>query len=167
MKPLFLLAGLLLFTQTVFADAARPGEEADAALRQVALELDRRLFERGFNECRLDELATLIAPQLRFFHDVGGLQDRQEFLSGMQKAICGRADEKPIRRLVPGTSQVFPLYKSGRLYGLIHQGIHEFYLRDAEKPLRATNVARFTLVWLKSGEDWLLDTALSFDHRKP
>lgn len=164
------MKSLRIFALTVAAlmsSVALAQEALDSPIHRTALELDARLFEAGFNDCKLDEMAGIIGRDLRFFHDIGGRQNRAEFLAAMKKAICSTPEAKPIRKLVAGSSQVFPLRDKGELYGIIHNGSHEFFIREPGKPMPATNVARFTLVWIKAGDGWQLDTALSFDHRKP
>lgn len=167
MNPLRIFAAMAVTLAGLQSATATAQEAVDSPLYRTAMELDARLFEAGFNDCKLDEMASIIGRDLRFFHDVGGRQNRAEFMAAMKKAICSTPDAKPIRKLVAGSSQVFPLRDKGQLYGLIHSGSHEFFIREPGKPMPATNVARFTLVWVKAAEGWQLDTALSFDHRKP
>jgi hypothetical protein len=95
---------------------------------------------------------------------VGGMSDRTEFLAAMKKNICGTSAQKPIRKLVAGSSKVFPLKKDGKLYGFIHHGDHEFWIRAPGKPEYKTGLARFTSVWIETGGEWKLRTVLSYDH---
>jgi len=158
MKTLLSLLLALLAT-TAFAQVA----ESDP-LHARAMALDGRLFGEGFNDCKPGVLETLTDARLEFFHDVGGIQDRAGFLSAMAKNICGPVDQKPIRKLVAGSSKVFPLKKDGKLYGLIHHGDHEFWIRERGKPEYKTGRARFTSVWVESSGEWKLRTVLSYDH---
>lgn len=130
-----------------------------------AMALDDRLFRDSFNDCKPGVLEALIDPRLEFYHDVAGMQDRAAFLAAVAKNICGPVDRKPIRKLVAGSSKVFPLKQDGKLYGLIHHGDHEFWIREPGKPEYKTGLARFTSVWVDSGGEWKLRTVLSYDHR--
>jgi hypothetical protein len=153
-----LLSGLLLTT----AAAAQVAETDPLYAR--ALALDSRLFKDTFNDCKPGVLETLIDTRLEFYHDVAGMQDREAFLAAVAKNICGPVDRKPIRRLIAGTSKVFPLNKDGKLYGLIHHGDHEFWIRERGKPEYKTGRAKFTSVWIESKGAWRLRTVLSYDH---
>jgi len=128
---------------------------------------DSIFFERSFNLCDLDYLNKAVHKDLIFFHDQGGIQNRQDFLESVRKNICGNLNQKPIRKLTENSLEVFPLYKEGKLYGAIQNGVHDFYIREPNKADRHTNRARFTHVWLWENETWLLKEVLSYDHKEP
>lgn len=159
-KRFVMLAGSLLLAMTASAQVA----ENDPLFTR-AMTLDAKLFNETFNECKPGVLETLIDTRLEFYHDVGGMQDRDAFLAAMAKNICGPVEKKPIRKLIGGSSKVFPLKKDGKLYGLIHHGDHEFWIREPGKPEYPTGRARFTSVWVETGGEWKLRTVLSYDHR--
>ena len=79
--------------------------------------------------------------------------------------ICSSPNKKPIRKLVEGSMEVYPLYNNGELYGAIQNGTHEFYITDPEKELYRTGIAKFTSTWLLIDGNWVLKNALSFDHK--
>lgn len=155
---------LLLFTSLILSvpSAAQVAETDPLFARAMAL--DAKLFNETFNECKPGVLETLIDTRLEFYHDVGGMQDRDAFLAAVAKNICGPLDRKPIRKLITGSSKVFPLNKDGKLYGLIHHGDHEFWIREPGKPDYKTGRARFTSVWVEAAGEWKLRTVLSYDH---
>ncbi|HCL05212.1 MAG TPA: serine hydrolase [Chitinophagaceae bacterium] len=128
---------------------------------------DSIFFERSFNLCDLAYLGKAIHKDLIFFHDQGGIQNRQDFLESVQKNICGNPNRKPIRKLTENSLEVFPLYKEGKLYGAIQNGVHDFYVREPNKPEWHSSRARFTHVWLWENETWLLKEVLSYDHQEP
>lgn len=128
---------------------------------------DSVFFERSFNLCDLDYLSTATHQDLIFFHDQGGIQNRQAFLESVRNNICGNPNQKPIRKLTENSLEVFPLYKDGTLYGAIQNGVHDFYIREPNKADRHTNRARFTHVWLLENGTWLLKEVLSYDHQEP
>ena len=129
------------------------------------LKLDYALFEEGFNQCKLDVLDKYISTKLEFFHDLGGIQSQEQFMAGMNKNICSNPNHKPIRTLVRGSTQVFPLENNGTLYGAIHQGQHRFHIEGSDTEQTGCTVAKFTNVWLLQNEKWQLKSALSFDHQ--
>ena len=50
-------------------------------------QLDSIVFEEGFNNCNLKALETVLAEDLEFYHDIGGTQNKTEFLAAMAKNI--------------------------------------------------------------------------------
>ncbi|MEO1653583.1 MAG: serine hydrolase, partial [Bacteroidota bacterium] len=127
--------------------------------------LDSLFFEKGFNQCDLAYLESQVAPQLNFYHDEIGRQDRVGFFESMKTNICGNPDLKPIRKLEPNSLAVFPLYDHGELYAAILKGIHHFYIREKGKEDKWTSRAKFNMVWKKEGNTWKLVEVLSYDHQ--
>lgn len=126
---------------------------------------DSIFFERGFNQCDLDYLEQAVHQDLVFFHDQGGFQDRAVFFENVKKNLCADPNKKPIRKLVEGSLEVYPLYNNGQLYGAIQNGVHKFYLREPGKADVPTGIAKFTHLYLKEDGMWKLKEVLSFDHR--
>lgn len=126
---------------------------------------DSLLFEQGFNKCDFVSLEKVIHKDLEFLHDQGGIQNRDEFFKAVKQNICSTPDAKPIRKLVKGSLQVFPMKNKGVLYGAIQMGTHEFYIAEPGKPLRLTGVAKFIDTWILENDEWKLRHVLSFDHK--
>lgn len=147
------------------APAANAQLAEDSELFAQVMQLDRQIFELGFNQCRLDAFESLIAADLSFHHDQAGTQDRAQFLQAFHQNICGSAEHKPIRTLIPGTTQAFPLQRDGEVYGVIQQGMHRFHINDAADAEASYTIARFTHVWLLRDGKWQLAQVLSFDHQ--
>lgn len=154
--------GLFLFSLTTAAKAQVGG---NSALFKTVMALDSRLFDEGFNQCQLARFDTLAAPDLEFFHDKGGRQNRAEFLKAVRQNICGNPDSRPVRTLVPGSTQVFILENNGVLYGAIQQGVHRFHTQGQDPFKSGYTEAKFSHVWILNKGVWQLKTALSFDHR--
>ena len=129
--------------------------------------MDSLLFNRGFNECDLGALDDLVTADLEFYHDQSGIQDRAAFFRAVEENICSSPDRKPLRRLVPGSVEVFPLYRDGELYGGLQTGRHEFYIREPEREPYMTSTASFAHLWLRSDSGWALSRVLSYDHGAP
>lgn len=147
------------------ATAATKTAETSPTLHQQLTLKDAEFFERGFNRCDMVYLEKTISPQLKFYHDQSGFQDKALFMQNTQKYLCSDPAHKPIRKLTAGSLSTFPLYRDGQLYGAIQHGEHQFYLREANKPDQLTGTARFTSVWLKQQKDWQLADVLSYDHQ--
>ncbi len=127
--------------------------------------LDSVFFERGFNRCDMAYLEEAVTEDLRFFHDLGGYDDKKQFIEKTRKNICGNSQVKPIRKADTSGFEIFPLHNDGKLYGAIQHGIHYFYLRQEGKADVPTGIARFTSVWVKENGLWKLKEVLSYDHK--
>ena len=136
----------------------------DPALFEELRRADGQVFEEGFNRCNLRALEEAIHPDLEFMHDVGGMQKRDAFFKTFRENICGNPANKPIRRLVEGSLEVYPLKDKGKLYGAVQMGRHEFLIAEAGKEPRLTGKARFVHTWLRDGERWKLYRVISYDH---
>ena len=133
----------------------------------TVMKLDSIMFERGFNQCDLPFFDSVVSDKLKFYHDQSGIQDKITFLDNIKEYICSTPERKPIRKLVMGSLEVFPLYNNGVLYGAIQRGEHYFYIREPEKADVLTNIAKFTSVWTLEDGEWMYTEGLSYDHKKP
>ena len=129
--------------------------------------LDRMLFERGFNQCDLNMLDSLVSEDFEFYHDQNGIQDKPMFMKTFRESICSSPQRKPIRKLVEGSLEIFPLYQNGHLYGAIQKGRHEFYIQEPGREMYKTSVAPFTNLWIIEEKAWKLKRVLSYDHQDP
>lgn len=126
---------------------------------------DSLFFERGFNNCDIAYLEKSVDENLKFYHDNGGLQDKKLFLERTKQNICSNPKQKPIRKVIESSLEVFPLYNNGELYGAIQTGEHQFYIREKNKQDVLGGKAKFTSVWTKKEGRWLLSDVLSYDHQ--
>ena len=126
---------------------------------------DSVFFERIFNRCDLNYLEEAIAPDLKFYHDKSGIQNREIFIENTKKYICGDTVHKPIRKVDTNSLEVFPMYNNQVLYGAVQTGIHHFYIREKNKPDVITGSARFIHLYLLVNEKWILKEVISFDHQ--
>lgn len=152
---------LILFsTAPVWADGAQ-----DTSLNARFAELDRQVFELGYNGCDLALMATLTSEDFEFYHDVGGVTlGRTAFIDSLDRNICG-PDYHVIRTLVDGSLVLHPLYDNGVLYGAIQTGEHLFSIvRPGEAP-QLTGRAGFTTLWRLEGDTWRMSRVLSYDHQ--
>lgn len=148
--------------QPIQAQVAESSELFEALAKKDSL-----LFDEGFNHCNIEATEDIISKDLEFYHDTGGIQDREEFFKAIKENICSSPDRKPIRKLVLGTLKVFPLEDNGHLYGAIQKGIHQFYIKEPDKDLYITSSAKFTHLWILEDGSWKLKNVLSYDHQVP
>lgn len=161
-KYLLVTISLLLASHCIDAQVAKSSELFQALKKQ-----DSIFFERSFNLCDLAYLSKAIHPDLVFYHDQGGIQNRAQFMEAVQNNICGDSTRKPIRKVVKESLEVFPMYNNGVLYAALQTGVHDFYIREKNKPDQHTSRARFTHLYLLEKGEWLLKEVLSYDHRDP
>ena len=159
-KSIFILGIITLFTQTSQSQVLE-----DSSLFIQLKRMDSLVFQEGFNKCNLISLEKIIAEDFEFYHDVGGSQEKVIFMENMKNNICSSPDHKPIRKLVKGSLEVYPLYNQGELYGAIQNGNHEFWIKEPNKELYKTGAAKFSTTWLLIDEKWIMKNVLSFDHK--
>lgn len=154
---------LLLSTCSWFASAQT---DPNSKLYKTILAKDSLLFSVGFNTCDISQFEALLSTQFEFFHDKSGISDRKQFLNDLKKGLCASPDTYQSRReLIPGSSQVFPLYDDGDLYGAIQYGEHRFYEKMEGQAERFASTAKFTHVWILENGKWKLKSGLSYDHQ--
>ena len=158
MRALFVLT-LLWFCSVANA--------ADQSLYQQLEHMDTQLFEKSFNQCDLSVLDSIIDTDFEFYHDQGGVSDGEGFVAAIKANICATPEAKPIRKLAPGTLEVFPMYNNGDLYGALQTGIHDFYIKKPGQAMYQTGTAKFTHLWVLNDHQWRLKRVLSFDHQAP
>ncbi|WP_284653326.1 nuclear transport factor 2 family protein [Flavobacterium terrisoli] len=160
MKKELAFSLFLLISTTVIKAQVSKTSELFLTMKKV----DSTFFERGFNQCDLDYLDKTIHKDLMFYHDKGGVQDRKTFFERTKQNLCSTPNKKPIRKVIPESLEVFPMYDNGVLYGVIQNGIHEFYIREPNKADVITGIAKFTHLYLLIDGKWLLKEVFSFDH---
>ncbi len=137
-----------LWAQSIHPDIA------DSKLVQIARELDQRHFG-AFNNCDLDALVSLYAPDVEFYHDLNGrILSRDQFVAAVKKNICGKVQ----RRLDEPSLEVYPLAK----VGLVMIGKHCFYKGNGDACLQT---GRFYMLWKYDGSKWQISRVFSYDHQ--
>ncbi|TRO65257.1 DUF4440 domain-containing protein [Christiangramia sabulilitoris] len=163
MKYFFLVIITILACGNISAQVSR-----DSELYQQLKARDSLLFDVGFNQCKIHEFEDFVSDDLEFYHDQGGLSTtKKDFLEAIRNNICNNPEKKPIRKLVEGSMEVYPLYENGKLYGAIQKAVHDFYIKEPKKELYKTSSAKFTHVWLLKNNTWILQRVLSYDHQNP
>jgi hypothetical protein len=109
----------------------------------------------------------LISDDFEFYHDQGGItKGKQAFIQSIDKNICNFPGRKSRRELVAGSTKIYPLYQNdGTLYGMLQKGEHKFYFSMNGDPEQKGAVALFSHLWIKEGENWMLQRSYSYDHK--
>lgn len=79
------------------------------------------------------------------------MTSKQDIVDGTKKHICG----KVTRELVQGSIEVYPI----KDYGAIEMGLHKFI--NSKEPNSIPEVARFTIIWKKTNNDWKIVKVIS------
>lgn len=155
MKKLILLLIALSFSGYSQVDK-------NSNLYKTILAKDSLLFDIGFNHCDIKQIEILLSDSLKFYHDKGGISDKTKFLSDLKNGICNNQENRHVKRfLIKESTEIFPLYKNGNLYGAVQNGKHMF----SEKRESQAGIAKFTNIWLLENREWKLNTSYSFDHQ--
>lgn len=138
----------------------------DSDLYKTLKTNDSLLFDVGFNTCNLEAFENLLANDLEFYHDKGGvMESKKVFVEGFKNGICGSPKFKSRRELVAGSLEVFPLFNNNVLYGALQQGVHRFFESANGQPETKGSTAKFTHLWLLDSSQWKLKRVLSYDHQ--
>ena len=138
--------------------------DTESALHVTIADLDRRLFELGFNNCDLPSLNEIIADDFEFYHDQAGTNGSKEsFVESIETYVCNN-DYRAHRRLLPNTMFVFPLYRGDKLYGAIQTASHEFYAAYPDGREQLTDTAKLFTLWIKTRDGWKMRRSFSYDH---
>jgi hypothetical protein len=141
---------LLVATATTASAHAQTPNDLDTQSRK----LDTELFA-AYNDCDLAAFGALLAPDIEFYHDKGGLMlGRQPVVDAVQKNICGKVRREPIE----GTLTTYPMDD----YGLLQLGEHRFCTADTNT---CTGTARFVHLWRHADGAWQAMRIISYDHQ--
>lgn len=158
MKRIMIIASLLITLQG-FGQ-----EKVGSPLYASMARLDSLLFDVAFNTCNQVQLAQLTSDNFEFYHDQGGITlGKENFVNSVKEGVCSN-NYKAIRKLVPGSMEVYPMHKDGKLYGAIQMGANEFWALEPGKPIYQTSKAKFIHLWMLQNGEWKFYRGLSFDH---
>ena len=157
---------ILVFLLTVYNTSSGQVPKDSELFRKLKFQ-DSVFFERSINRCDIKYLENAIDTGLTYYHDKGGIQNRDKFLENTKKYICGDTIKKPIRKVDEQSLEVFPMYNNNVLYGAVQTGIHSFFIREKNKADLLTGRAKFIHLYLLIREKWILKEVISFDHQPP
>ena len=127
-----------------------------AELDKAITELDRQLFD-AYNHCDLKKFDSLLADDVEFYHDQGGVTLGHAALTESIKNNICTGDTQ--RVLVPGTLKIY--YMKG--YGAIEMGVHRF-LHPKTEATNGTGEGSFVHLWRYKDGAWKVTRVLSYDH---
>lgn len=107
--------------------------ELEATIRS----LDTALFA-AYNACNLPAFSALLADDVEFYHDQGGLiLGRAALTDSVRRNVCGHVT----RQLTPGSLRVYPV----KGLGAVEMGTHRFFENGSPTP---SGEADFVHLWL-------------------
>jgi Domain of unknown function (DUF4440) len=117
--------------------------------------LDSELFD-AYNTCNLEKFGSLIAEDVEFYHDQGGVTlGRAALVESVKNNICG----KVTRVLVPGSLEVYHMNH----YGAVEIGVHRF-LHPGTQDHDVVGEAKFIHLWQYKDGAWKITRVISYDH---
>lgn len=142
------------------ARAAAPASGWEAEVRKFDAD-----YWAAYNRCDISALDAMNSDDLEFYHDLGGaMMGRKKFAQAMEKNICPNPARRLRREAIAETVKFYPLKSENKVYGVVVEGDHLFYVAEQGKPEVLDGRARFTqLILLKNGQ-WKLARALSYAH---
>lgn len=151
---------ILLLASHAVAQAQNPESDIEAEVAK------KEAFQwRAYNNCDIDEMASLLGDNVEFYHDTIGLTSgKPAVINLLKNNICGNPAHRIRREPVPGSVQVSLLRNTGRVYGAVIVGRHQFYVANNGTPEHPQSRAQFTHVWMLADQDWKLTRVLSFEH---
>ncbi len=148
---------LFFATISLFAQVNRKSD-----LYKTIILNDSLLFNVGLNTCDISQFENLLSDNLKFYHDKDGISDKTKFLFDLKNGLCKNPENRQVKRfLINESTEIFPLYKNGILYGAVQNGDHMF----SEKRESQAGIAKFINVWQLENGEWKLVTSFSFDHK--
>ena len=153
------LLGWMLGATEVTAQYQVPALEQisnQAELDKAITELDRQLFD-AYNHCDLKKFDSLLADDVEFYHDQGGVTLGHAALTeSVGNNICTGDTQ---RVLVKGSLKIY--YMKG--YGAIEMGVHQF-LHPKTESQNGTGEGSFVHLWRYKDGAWKVTRVLSYDH---
>lgn len=134
---------------------------ADPAIKEVALQ--DSLFWKGYNSCDLVLQGSLIADDIEFYHDKGGITLGKAAMLNSLKNLC-KPGYKIRRAAINATIEIHVLKNNEVVYGAIITGTHQFYLKLGDKHEQLDGEAPFANLWLLKDGKWKLSRVFSFNH---
>ena len=153
--PLLLFGMFLAFAYTpVFAQTNSPSENPQA-LGDTIAQIDAKTFA-AFNAHDLDQLMSMFARDLEFYHDKGGLTNYDQTREGFRKMFATTPDIR--RELLADSLKIYPI----KDFGAIEVGTHRFCHKEQGKD--DCGEFPFVMIWKKEGDTWTISRVVSYGH---
>lgn len=160
----FVLASTLLTsacstTRTNKNNWSNDNSQVSKALYDTIVHLDS-VFFNAFNTRNLDKLESLIAENLEFYHDLGGVTNYSQNIDAFKRTF--ESDRILRRELMRGTLEVYPINN----YGAVETGIHRFYATKKGQHEKLSSEAKFVQIWQNKDGEWKITRIISYGHQE-
>jgi len=118
------------------------------------------VFFNAFNQRDLDQLKTLLADNLEFYHDQGGVTDFTQNVAAFKRNF--ESERRVRRELVRSSLEVYPI----KDYGAVETGIHRFYATEKGQQEKLSSEAKFVQLWQKKDGNWKITRIISYGHQE-
>jgi len=155
-----ILPFFILLMNIVHAQA----EKTDPLYKTI-LSKDSLFFSTGYNTCNIGKMESMLSDRFEFYHDKGGFEDKKKFIIDFKNGLCKSPETYQLKRvLVDKSTEIYPMYKEGKIYAAIQNGDHLFYEKIGDQAEKLVGEAKFTHLWILENAEWKLKNSLSFDH---
>ena len=165
-----LLSAMLCLPMVCLAEEAAVSATASPAVSPAELKASIRarsqaVFDAAFETCDLASLRALVADDMEFYHDKGGVVawSGKEFVDAIDKRCAGQkapGSYRSRRELVEDSLEVYAIPG----YGAMEAGTHRFYERKGDGPESLAGIAKFDHVWQQVKGEWKLSRVMSYAH---
>ncbi len=126
-------------------------EPATSELYKTIVSLDKKYFD-AYDTCDLETQASLISEDIRFYHDMGGLEtSKDRLIQSIKENVCGTTT----RHLTEGSLEVYRIPN----YGAILLGRHGF--KNNREPDAPFKDAKFVGIWKQTAGSWQMTEVIS------
>jgi CubicO group peptidase (beta-lactamase class C family) len=156
----FILPFFILFTSIIHAQT----EKTDPLYKTI-MSKDSLFFSAGYNTCNIKKMESLLSDTFEFYHDKGGVEDKNKFIIDFKNGLCKSPETFQLKRvLIEKSTEIYPMYKDGKIYAAIQNGNHLFYEKEGNQAEKLVGEAKFTHLWMLENAEWKLKNSLSFNH---
>ncbi|AYZ13083.1 DUF4440 domain-containing protein [Chryseobacterium arthrosphaerae] len=155
---------ILLFFILLMTIVHAQAEKTDSLYKTI-MSKDSLFFSAGYNTCNIGKMESMLSDRFEFYHDKGGFEDKKKFIIDFKNGLCKSPETYRLKRvLVDKSTQIYPMYKEGKIYAAIQNGDHLFYEKIGDQAEKLVGQAKFTHLWILENAEWKLKNSLSFDH---
>ena len=133
--------------------AGIPLFQPESVALQDTIEMMDSIFFDAYNNCKIEVFEKLIAEDVEFYHDRGGLStSKPGLITSLKNNVCGKVK----RELLVGSIEVYSIPN----FGAVQMGAHRFY-NFSEKDPGPSRFAKFVHTWKRENGQWKLARVIS------